>query len=126
MSLRPLLALSWRESRFARRRLLLFLSSITLGVAALVATQSFAANMEQGVRDQARALQGADLSLKAERPFGPKGRALVDSLRAARVPVARVTAFASMALVERTGGTRLAQVRATEPGYPWETSGSSL
>jgi putative ABC transport system permease protein len=119
VSLRPLLALSWRESRFARRRLLLFLSSITLGVAALVATQSFAANMEQGVRDQARALQGADLRLSAERPFGPKATALVDSLRGARVPVARVTAFTSMALVERTGGTRLAQVRAAEPGYPY-------
>lgn len=119
MSLRPLLALSWRESRFARRRLLLFLSSITLGVAALVATQSFAANMQQGVRDQARGLVGADLSLSSNRPFGPGTTALVDSLRRAHVPVARVTAFASMALVERTGGARLAQVRATEPGYPY-------
>ncbi|HYW12213.1 MAG TPA: FtsX-like permease family protein [Longimicrobium sp.] len=119
MNLRPLLALSWRESRFARRRLLLFLSSITLGVAALVATQSFAANMEQGVRDQARALQGADLSITSNRPFGPKTAAVLDSLRRARVPVARVTAFASMALAERTGGARLAQVRATEPGFPF-------
>jgi putative ABC transport system permease protein len=119
VSLRPLLALSWRESRFARRRLLLFLSSITLGVAALVATQSFAANMAQGVRDQARALQGADLSITSNRAFGPKTTAVLDSLRRARVPVARVTAFASMALVERTGGARLAQVRATEPGYPF-------
>ncbi|HLM67128.1 MAG TPA: ABC transporter permease, partial [Longimicrobium sp.] len=119
MNLRPLLALSWRESRFARQRLLLFLSSITLGVAALVATQSFAANMEQGVRDQARALQGADLSITSNRAFGPKTTAVLDSLRSARVPVARVTAFASMALMERTGGARLAQVRATEPGYPF-------
>lgn len=119
MSLRPLLALSWRESRFARRRLLLFLSSITLGVAALVATQSFAANMQQGVREQARGLVGADLSLSSNRPFGPRTTALLDSLRRARVPVARVTAFASMALAERTGGARLAQVRATEPGYPY-------
>ncbi|HST58003.1 MAG TPA: ABC transporter permease, partial [Longimicrobium sp.] len=119
MNLGPLLALSWRESRFARRRLLLFLSSITLGVAALVATQSFAANMEQGVRDQARALQGADLSITSNRPFGPKTTAVLDSLRRARVPVARVTAFASMALAERTGGARLAQVRATEPGFPF-------
>lgn len=119
MSLRPLLALSWRESRFARRRLLLFLSSITLGVAALVATQSFAANMEQGVRDQARGFLGADLSITSNRPFGPRTTALLDSLRRARVPVARVTAFASMALAERTGGARLAQVRATEPGYPF-------
>ena len=119
MSLRPLLALSWRESRFARRRLLLFLSSITLGVAALVATQSFAANMAQGVREQAKGFLGADVSLSANRPFGLKTEAVLDSLRVARVPVARVTAFASMALVERTGGARLAQVRATEPGYPF-------
>lgn len=119
MSLRPLLALSWRESRFARRRLLLFLSSITLGVGALVATQSFAANMAQGVREQAKGFLGADLSISSNRPFGPKTTALLDSLRAARVPVARVTAFASMALAERTGGARLAQVRATEPGYPF-------
>lgn len=119
MSLRPLLALSWRESRFARRRLLLFLSSITLGVAALVATQSFAANLSAGVRDQARDMMGADLSLASNRPFGPRTEAVLDSLRRARVPVARVTSFASMALVERTGGARLAQVRAVEAGYPY-------
>jgi putative ABC transport system permease protein len=118
-AVRPLFALAWRESRFARRRLLLFLSSITLGVAALVATQSFAANLLAGVRDQARALVGADVSLSSNRALGPKTEALLDSLRRARVPVARVTAFASMALVERTGAARLAQVRAVEPGYPY-------
>lgn len=117
--MRPLFALAWRESRFARRRLLLFLSSITLGVAALVATQSFAANLLSGVRDQARALVGADVSLSSNRALGPKTEALLDSLRRARVPVARVTAFASMALAERTGAARLAQVRAVEPGYPY-------
>ncbi|HEX6368261.1 MAG TPA: FtsX-like permease family protein [Longimicrobium sp.] len=119
MSLRPLLALSWRESRFARRRLLLFLSSITLGVAALVATQSFAANLAAGVRDQARDMMGADVSLSSNRPFGPRTERVLDSLRRARIPVARVTSFASMALAERTGGARLAQVRAVEPGYPF-------
>jgi putative ABC transport system permease protein len=119
VSLRPLLALSWRESRFARRRLLLFLSSITLGVAALVATQSFAANLAAGVRDQARDMMGADVSLSSNRPFGPRTERVLDSLRRARIPVARVTSFASMALAERTGGARLAQVRAVEPGYPF-------
>ncbi|HYR09787.1 MAG TPA: ABC transporter permease, partial [Longimicrobium sp.] len=119
MSLRPLLALSWHESRFARRRLLLFLSSITLGVAALVATQSFAANLAAGVRDQARDMMGADVSLSSNRPFGPRTERVLDSLRRARIPVARVTSFASMALAERTGGARLAQVRAVEPGYPF-------
>jgi len=116
---RRLFALAWRESRFARRRLLLFLSSISLGVAALVATQSFAANLSSGVRDEARAMLGADVALSSNRAFGKRTEILLDSLRRARVPVARTTSFGSMAQVPRTGGTRLAQVRAVEPGYPF-------
>ncbi len=117
--LRPLAALAWRESRFARRRLLLFLSSISLGVAALVATQSFAANLAGGVRDQSRALLGADAAFSSNRKFGKATEAVLDSLRRAGVPVSRVTSFASVALAPRTGGTRLSQVRAVEPGFPY-------
>jgi len=118
-ALSPLARLAWRESRFARRRLLLFLSSISLGVAALVATRSFATSLASGVRDESRALLGADVSFSSNRPLGRRTVALLDSLRGAGVPVARVTSFASVALLERTGGTRLAQVRAAEPGYPF-------
>lgn len=116
---RYLAALAWRESRFARRRLFLFLSSISLGVAALVATQSFAASMAAGVRDQARLLMGADLALSSTRAFGERTRALVDSLQRAGNPVSRTTSFASMATLPRTGATRLAQVRAVEGGWPF-------
>jgi len=116
---RALAALAWRESRFARRRLLLFLSSISLGVAALVATQSFAANLAQGVRDQSRAMLGADLALSSNRRFGPETEKRLAAFRRRGVPVVRVTSFGSMALLERTGATRLAQVRAPEPGYPF-------
>jgi putative ABC transport system permease protein len=116
---RYLAALAWRESRFARRRLFLFLSSISLGVAALVATQSFAASMAAGVRDQARVLMGADLALSSTRAFGPRARALLDSLGRAGNAVSRTTSFASMATLQRTGATRLAQVRAVEGGWPF-------
>ncbi len=115
----PLATLAWRESRFARRRLLLFLSSISLGVAALVATQSFAANLSAGVREESRALLGADVGFGSNRPFGAQTTALLDSLQRAGAPVARVYSFASVALLERTGGARLSQVRAVEPGYPF-------
>ncbi|HVG44893.1 MAG TPA: ABC transporter permease, partial [Longimicrobium sp.] len=116
---RALAVLAWRESRFARRRLLLFLSSISLGVAALVATQSFAANLAQGVRDQSRAMLGADLTLSSNRKFGPETEKRLAALRRRGVPVVRMTSFGSMALLDRTGATRLAQVRAPEPGYPF-------
>jgi putative ABC transport system permease protein len=113
------LALAWRESRFARRRLLLFLSAISLGVAALVAVQGFARNLERGVERESKSLLGADAELESRQPFAGGTLALLDSLETAGVPVARVTSFASMALLPRTGGTRLAQVRAVEPGYPF-------
>ena len=56
MRTRQLLGLAWRESRTARRRLLLYMSSISLGVAALVAIDSFAENAQ---RERARAVAGA-------------------------------------------------------------------
>jgi putative ABC transport system permease protein len=115
----PLAALAWRESRFARRRLLLFLSSISLGVAALVATQSFEANLAEGVRDQSRAYLGADLDISSNRAFTARTEAAIDSLRRGGAAVARMTSFGSMALLDRTGATRLAQVRAVEPGFPF-------
>ncbi|HEU0014929.1 MAG TPA: FtsX-like permease family protein [Longimicrobium sp.] len=116
---RTLSRLAWRESRFARRRLLLFLGSITLGVAALVATQSFADNLSAGVRNQARAMLGADVSLSSTRRYGKGTEALLDSLQRTGAPVARVSSFYSMGLVERSGGARLVQVRAVDPGYPF-------
>ena len=116
---RALLSLAWRESRTARRRLLLYMSSIFLGVAALVAIDSFAANVTRSVREQSRALLGGDLSLSSRQPFTPPMDSLLDSLRRAGTPVARVTSFASMALAPRTGGTRLVQVRAVSREYPF-------
>lgn len=116
---RVLLSLAWRESRSARRRLLLYMSAIFLGVAALVAIDSFAGNVTRSVREQSRALLGGDLSLSARQPFAPAVDSLLDSLRRTGTPVARVTSFASMALAPRTGGTRLVQVRAVSREYPF-------
>src|SRR3954465_1943925 len=105
MHTRQLISLAWRESRTARRRLLLYMSSISLGVAALVAIDSFASNTQRSVREQARALLGGDIALTARSDF-PKP--ILDSMRALRregVQTAEVTTFASMALVQRTGAT---------------------
>jgi len=117
--LRALLRLAWRESRTARRRLLLYMSSIALGVAALVAIDSFAANVGRSVREQSRSLVGGDLQLSSRGPWTKPARALLDSLARSGAPVARTTQFASMAVAPRTGRTRLVQVRAVEPGYPF-------
>src|SRR6478672_8707846 len=114
-----LLRLAWRESRTARRRLLLYMSSISLGVGALVAIDSFASNTQRSVREQARALRGGDISLTTRLPNYPKPIVYaLDSLNREGVKLAQVSTFGSMALLERTGHTRLSQVRAVTDLYP--------
>lgn len=119
MTTQALLRLAWRESRSARRRLALYMSSIAFGVAALVAIDSFAGNVTRSIREQSRTLLGGDLALSARAQFPAVVDSLADSLRTAGVPSSRVTTFASMALAEPSGGTRLVQVRAVSPGYPF-------
>ena len=73
-----------REIRAAPRRLLLLTASVAIGVAALVAIDSFTDNLRDSVRGQARALLGADLSLSSRRPFTPAAEAVLDSLARTR------------------------------------------
>jgi putative ABC transport system permease protein len=113
--------LAWRESRAARRRLLLLVGSVAAGVAALVAINGFTENLRVSVAEQAKALLGADLSLGSRQPLSERVLRLVDTLNTGTPPgrAARVTSFAGMAYVPRTEGVRLVQVRAVEPGYPF-------
>jgi putative ABC transport system permease protein len=110
--------LARREVRAAWRRLLVLTAAVSLGTAALVAINSFSDNLKESVRDQARALLGADLALTSRRPFSAGVDAMLDTI-AAGGRVARTVNFAGMAYVPRTSGTRLVQVTAAEPGYPF-------
>ena len=109
--------MAWRDSRGSRRRLLLFLSSMVLGVAALVAINSFGDNLERAVDEQARTLLGADLSMESDFPFDDETEALIDSLGGRQ---ARRVSFNSMAYFPKNGKSRLATVRAHDRGgYPF-------
>src|SRR5437764_13649942 len=99
-----LFGLAWRESRTARRRLLLYMSSISLGVAALVAIDSFSENVIQSVHEQSKALLGGDVSASRRAPPSKAALTLLDSLSTHGVPSATATTFSSMALIPRTGG----------------------
>ena len=119
MTTQALLRLAWRESRTARRRLALYMSSIAFGVAALVAIDSFAGNVTRSIREQSRTLLGGDLAMSSRAVMPAVVDTVLDSLATQQVRAARVTTFASMALAEPSGGTRLVQVRAVSPGYPF-------
>jgi putative ABC transport system permease protein len=117
-----LLALAWREARGSRRRGLLIVAAIAVGVAALVAINSFTANLRESVQQEARALLGADVSVSAAGRFSERAESLVAEMISATRPAAEranVVNFGAMAY--RPGGqtTRLVQVLAVDPGYPF-------
>jgi putative ABC transport system permease protein len=120
---RSLAALAWRDTRTTRRRLVLSMSSIAIGVAALVAVDSYSADVIRSIHVQARSLLGADLSVSAPRALPPAALAWLDSLRTRGASEAHVTTFSSMAvggsLADGGQGTRLVQVRAMGPGAPF-------
>jgi len=120
---RSLAALSWRDTRTTRRRLVLSMSSIAIGVAALVAVDSYSADVVRSIHVQARSLLGADLSISARRPLPAPALAFLDSLRTRGARDTRVTTFSTMALGGTLAGggkgTRLVQVRAMGPGAPY-------
>jgi putative ABC transport system permease protein len=112
------LKLAWRESRHSWRRLGIYMSAITLGVGALVAINSFRANVLDSIRGEARTLLGGDLRLESPAAFPPSVQSLLDSIAATGAPISYVTSTASMALANRSGRTRLFQLRAITGEYP--------
>lgn len=108
--------MAWRDSRRGRSRLFLFISSIILGVAALVAIQTFSDNLQRDINDQAQTIIGADLALSSNRPFPDQILTLIDSLGGDQ---SEEISFASMVLFPNSGGTRLVQVRALKGNFPY-------
>jgi Predicted ABC-type transport system involved in lysophospholipase L1 biosynthesis, permease component len=112
-----ILKMAWRDSRSARRRLLLFSLSIVLGIAALVAIGSFTDNLRRAVDSQAKALLGADLAVESRVVLSDEARAFLDGLGGEQ---AQEVSFASMVVFPNSGGqTRLISLRATEGAYPF-------
>src|SRR5476651_1124102 len=72
--------MAWRDSRRNRSRLLLFISSIIFGIAALVAIYSFRYNLQNDINAQAATLIGADLVVSGNRPADATIKPLLDSL----------------------------------------------
>ncbi|MEJ7664427.1 MAG: hypothetical protein WKG07_35380 [Hymenobacter sp.] len=110
-----LLQMAWRDSRRSRSRLALFMSSIVLGIAALVGINSFGDNLARSISAQARELVGADLVLSSSQPFDSTLRPALQQLGQRRTDE---VSFASLVSFPRTQGVRLAQSASAGRGLP--------
>ncbi len=110
-----LLKMAWRDGRASLSRLLLFMASIILGIAAVVSIQLFSENLKQNIQKQSKSLMGADFIIDSKQEPSKKVLAIVDSLGADAMEVN----FASMAAFPKNGGTKLVKVRAMEGPFPF-------
>lgn len=107
------LRMAQRDFRKNIPKLLLFISSIVIGIAALVAISSFGDNLTRDIGRQAKELLGADLSLENNQPIGEQA---LDSIALNRADEVN---FASMVSFPASGDSRLTQVRALSGDFPF-------
>ena len=108
--------MAWRDSRKSRGKLLLFIASISLGIAAMVGITSFRENLLKEIDGQAQELVGSDVRITGGRDLPDS---LLQSFKEMTGDYSRENFFASMVMFTESKGTRLVQVRALEGAYPY-------
>jgi len=111
-----LFKMAWRDSRSNYKKLVLFMASIVLGIAAVVSIQSFSENLKENIALQSKSLMGADFIIDSRQKPNEKVLRIIDSLGGAD---AKEINFSSMCLFPKNGATKLVQIRGLEGGFPF-------
>src|SRR5690606_32757839 len=119
LNFRWLMRMAIRDSRKNKSRLLLFISSIVLGIAAMVAISSFRDNLTKDIDRQAAARMGADLVIDSRKEWSDSSLQIIDSLKGLSIQYAEEKNFVSMVLFKKSGGNRLVQIRGLTGEYPF-------
>lgn len=110
--------MAYRDARKNFSRLFLFISSIIAGIAAVVSINSFNANLQRSIEEQAKDLLGADLMVNANNRFEEELIAAFDSIP--HQEQAQEADLPSMAVfMTSTPGTRLIRIVALKGGFPF-------
>ncbi len=108
--------MAWRDSRRNRARLLLFISAIVVGIAALTAVRSFSENLNRDIDHEAKTLLGADLLVDGNLPAPDS---MLAPFRLPGSEKASIVNFTSMVRFPKNDGTRLALVRVLDGNFPF-------
>ena len=107
--------MAWRDAKASKVRLLLFMASIILGIAAVVSIQLFSTNLKDNIQRQSKTLMGADFIINSKQAPSERAQVIIDSLS----PNASEVNFVSMIAFPKNGGTKLVQVRGLEGDFPF-------
>jgi len=104
-----------RDARASVSRLLLFMASIILGIAAVVSIQLFGENLKNNIKTQSKALMGADYIIDTRQEPNDRVQAIIDSLG----PDAYEVNFSTMVSFPSNGATKLVRVRGMKGNFPF-------
>ncbi len=110
-----LFKMAWRDAKASRARLLLFMASIILGIAAVVSIQLFSQNLTDNIQRQSKSLMGADFTIDSDQLPNERAQAIIDSLN----PDASEVNFVSMVAFPKNNGTKLVRVRGLQGDFPF-------
>lgn len=110
-----LLKMAWRDAKASKARLLLFMASIILGIAAVVSIQLFSQNLTDNIQRQSKSLMGADFLIDTDQLPSERAQAIIDSLK----PDASEVNFVSMVAFPKNKGTKLVRVRGLQGDFPF-------
>ncbi|MEH6407022.1 MAG: FtsX-like permease family protein [Leeuwenhoekiella sp.] len=108
--------MAWRDGKASINKLVLFMASIVLGIAAVVSIQSFGETLKTNIALQSKSLMGADYIIDSSHPPNEVVSGIIDSLGGAN---GKEISFASMAAFSSTGATKLMQIRGIDGGFPF-------
>ena len=111
-----LFKMAWRDGKASLKKLVLFMASIVLGIAAVVCIQSFSTNLKSNIAEQSKALMGSDFKIDSNKAPNEVVMAIMDSLGGFD---AREINFPSMAAFPSKEGSKFVQVRGIEGGFPF-------
>src|SRR5690554_2537982 len=107
--------MAWRDAKASRARLLLFMASIILGIAAVVSIQLFSQNLTDNIQRQSKSLMGADFRIDINEVPSERAQEIIDSLQ----PDASEVSFVSMVAFPKNDGTKLVRVRGLRGEFPF-------
>lgn len=106
-----------RDSRKDRSKLLLFMSSIILGVAALVAINSFNDNLVRDIDTQSKSLLGADMTVGGNKPIPESLLAALDSIPSEKSTEVELFSMSYLPSVDQSQFVRLKGLTGDFPYY---------
>lgn len=111
-----LITTAYRDSRKDRGKLALFMSAIILGIAALVAINSFNYNLVKDIDEQSKSILGADMSVTGNQPIAEHLQLMLDSIQA---EVAHETELFTMSYLPKTDDSQFIGVKSIDGGFPF-------